>query len=343
MKTWAGYQKGINLGGWYSQCDYSEDRFENYIKKEDVANVATWGIDHVRVPIDYNLFQNEDGSYIEKGFERIQKIIDWCGEYKLNMILDLHKTYGYSFDKGENESGFFENEEYQERFYKIWEELAKRYGKYSDRVAFELLNEVTKKDYIDTWNRIADTCIARIRAYAPDVYILIGGYYNNSIVSVPDLNPPVDDRIIYNFHSYDPLVFTHQGAYWVENMKLDYRVPFDISMRRLLDDTVGMLGNAFGTYPEVENPEKPLDARFFRALFADAIKVAEERNVALYCGEYGVIDLASPEDTLKWYKAINEVFEENGIGRAAWNYKQMDFGLSDERLEGIFDELKKYF
>ena len=36
-------------------------------------------------------------------FKTIKRIIDWCGEYGLNMVLDLHKTYGFSFDDGEEE------------------------------------------------------------------------------------------------------------------------------------------------------------------------------------------------------------------------------------------------
>ena len=59
----------------------------------------------------------------------------------------------------------------------------------------------------------------------------------------------------------------------------------------------------------------------------------------LYCGEYGVIDRATPEDTVAWYRMIHEAFEHYGIGRAAWSYRQMDFGLSDERLKGVLPQL----
>ena len=55
----------------------------------------------------------------------------------------------------------------------------------------------------------------------------------------------------------------------------------------------------------------------------------------------GVIENASPEDTLSWYKAISAVFSAHGIGRAAWSYRRMNFGLSDERLDGVRDELIK--
>ena len=81
---------------------------------------------------------------------------------------------------------------------------------------------------------------------------------------------------------------------------------------------------------------------YFENFFASAIEAAKKNGTTLYCGEYGVIDKVSPEDTLKWFKCINAVFEKHGIARSAWSYKEMDFGLSDTRLDGIRDELLKY-
>ena len=60
MKTWKGYQKGVNLGGWFSQCDYSEDRFNNFITEDDFKELTSWGLDHLRLPVDYNLVQKTD-------------------------------------------------------------------------------------------------------------------------------------------------------------------------------------------------------------------------------------------------------------------------------------------
>lgn len=71
-----GFYRGINLGGWLSQCDYSEDRLNNFITESDFAKIASWGLDHVRIPIDYNILENEDGSFKESGFARI----DWALE-----------------------------------------------------------------------------------------------------------------------------------------------------------------------------------------------------------------------------------------------------------------------
>ncbi len=311
-----GFYKGINLGGWFSQCDYSEDRLDNFITEPDFAKIASWGIDHVRIPVDYNIFENDDGTYNESGFKRIDKAFELCEKYNLNAVLDLHKTAGFSFDSyGESESGFFESEELQERFYRLWEQFAVRYGKLSDRVAFELLNEVTDKSFIDTWNDISCRCIQRIRKYAPDTIVLVGSYWNNSVTAVPDLAKPCDDKVVYNFHCYDPLKFTHQGAYWTDMINKDERFSFDES----------------GITPE-----------YFEEMFSVAIEAAKKNNTSLYCGEYGVINIVSPEDTVKWFRSINSVLEKYGIARSAWSYKEMDFGLSDSRLDSVRGELLEY-
>lgn len=338
MKSWPGYTHGINLGGWLSQCVHTEEHYECFIREEDFQTIRSWGLDHVRVPIDYNLVEDENGAYRESGFARIQNAIDWSRRNGLNLVLDLHKTYGFSFDAQEGEHGFFESESCQERFYRLWEELARRFARYQDTLAFELLNEVTEREYGPVWNRIAAQCIARIRAIAPEISILVGSYWHNSLAALPDLLPPPDEHIIYNFHCYEPIIFTHQGAYWMPPMSTAFRIPLSSRYGELAAAALEQLGEPSRDLAGLD-PEARFSPDFFRRRFADAVKLAEERGVPLYCGEYGVIDCATPEDTLRWYAAIHEAFEAFGIGRAAWSFRQMDFGLSDARLDGVRGQL----
>ncbi len=340
MKQFPGFSHGINLGGWLSQCDHTKERYDTFIAESDIETIKSWGLDHIRIPVDYDLVEDKEGNYKEEGFAQIDKALEWTGKYGLNTVLDLHKTFGYSFDNGEQESGFFENEKYQERFYKLWEEFSRRYGKYEDRLAFEILNEVTKKEYCELWNRISTECIKRIRVYAPTIKILLGGYYNNSIVALKDLCAPYDENVVYNFHCYEPLIFTHQGATWIDTMDADFRMPFDATYREYDNNSCAQLGDR----PEelkVNDPDKKLGIEYFEQYIEEAVRVAEERNVALYCGEYGVIDKTTPEDALKWYKAIGSCFDKYNIGRAAWSYREMDFGLSDARMDGVREEILK--
>ena len=341
MKHFTGYIHGINLGGWLSQCNYKKEHLDSFISEEDIKTIASWKLDHVRLPVDYNLFQADDGTFIESGFAYVQSCIDWCKKYKLNMILDLHKTAGFSFDQKEKEVGLFDNPVLQNKFYSLWEEFARRYSKYEEMMCFELLNEVTDQSFSKKWNAIAKACIEHIRKIAPTIKILVGSYWNNSITAVKDLDPPYDENIVYNFHCYEPLVFTHQGAGWVSpKMNRDFRFAFDSTYAEYTEATktkIAEMNVTFGSLPQDSTP----DAVYFETIFAEALKLAEERNVLLYCGEYGVIDKATPEDTVKWYKIITSVFNKYGIGRAAWTYKRMDFGLSDPRLDSCRSELLK--
>ena len=310
-----GIRKGVNLGGWLSQCDYSADRLNNFILAEDFARIASWGLDHVRIPVDYNVLEDNHGGYDAPGWERLDFALAACRENNLKVVIDLHKTAGFSFDKGEYETGFFEKKEYQERFCRLWEEIARRYGALSDRVIFELLNEVTKSEYCQLWNEIAARAIRRIRVYAPNTLVLVGGYHHNAAHAVKDLAAPVDDRVVYNFHCYEPLAYTHQGAPWVDIIDQSARVAFE---------------------------DSGACEQYFEEAFAEAIAKAEENHTVLYCGEYGVIDVVPPQDAVKWFKAINAVFERHGIARAVWSYRKMDFGVSDSYWDACREELLKY-
>ena len=68
-----GFYRGINLGGWFSQCDYSDERLDTFITEPDFKQIAEWGMDHIRIPADYNVVENEDGTWNDKGFERLEK------------------------------------------------------------------------------------------------------------------------------------------------------------------------------------------------------------------------------------------------------------------------------
>ena len=88
---------------------------------------------------------------------------------------------------------------------------------------------------------------------------------------------------------------------------------------------------------------RPIGTAFFEGLFEPALRTSKERDIPLYCGEYGVIDLADREDAIRWLADIHDTFEKYAIGRALWNYKEKDFGIAGEEvrpyLKAIADKL----
>ncbi len=72
---------GINLGGWISQYPaYDHGHFKTFISAADIKRIADWGMDHVRLPVDYPLLEDDDhpGVYKQSGFDYIESCLEWC-------------------------------------------------------------------------------------------------------------------------------------------------------------------------------------------------------------------------------------------------------------------------
>ena len=331
--------RGINFGGYLSQCEHTLDHYATFITKEDVKKVKDLGFDHIRLPIDYEVLETREGFEYTEGIAYVNQFLLWCEEYEMDVVLDLHKAYGYDFnDAGNpNKNNLFANEELQKRFVDLWTRLAQHYGKLP-YVAFELLNEVVEEHVADNWNKLIDVTVNAIRRYAPDTPIIYGGIQWNSTRTLKLLNKPEDDNIIFTFHMYEPLIFTHQKAYWVPNMPMDKTIEYPATMEyyKEMSALIGYKGKDV-TVSECKEMGKP----FLIEMIKEAVDMAKEAGVRLYCGEFGVIDRAPVEDTLRWYRDIFDVFKQFDIHAAVWSYKEMDFGVTDEHYAPIADELFK--
>ncbi len=341
MREFKGFRHGINLGGWLSQIDErTQEHFDTFITEQDIADIKAMGLDHVRLPVDYDVIEDEKGNPLEAGLGYIDKCAAWCKKQGLHMIIDLHKAFGYTFDpleKGADREIFFRDADLQDRFIRLWKRLADRYASCVDFIAFELLNEIISPNIYEEWNDLADRTIAAIHEIVPKAWVLVGGIHYNSAASVPLLHKPLDEYVVYNFHCYEPMLFTHQKAYWVENMPDDLEMDYPGDLEEYRRSAREILKNDGGAI--ASDALTKVDGQLFEVLFADAIRKAEECNAPLYCGEYGVIDRAPVEGTLRWLRDIHAVFEKYGIGRALWTYKSKDFGLIGEHYKDIRDEM----
>lgn len=344
MRRFVGFERGVNLGGWLSQFDeYSEEHFNTYITEEDIKTIASWGLDHVRIPVDYSVIETDDGTPIESGYNHLDRCLSWCRKYGLHMIIDIHAAPGYNFDplvKSDKEI-FFHDKSMQEHYYKFWKNISKHFGNDYEYVAYELLNEIVPYSVVNEWNDIALKTIAAIREDSPKSWIVFGGVCYNAVSSVAGLADAHDEKVVHTFHCYEPMIFTHQGAYWVDGMPEDFRTNYPVSMEdidKMLQELPSELANAIDReYFKITGPE------FFEKAFAEAIKASDERNIPLYCGEYGVIDKADMPNTMNWIKDISEVFNRHGIARSYWNYKGKDYEICGNRCKDYLDELTKLF
>lgn len=346
MREFEGFMHGINLGGWLSQKDSNRREYVNaFITENDIANIARMHLDHIRIPLDYLTLEEENGRPIEEGYEYIDRALDWCRRYGLHVVLNLHDTHGYDFSPYSRYIDgpvFFYDAAEQERFYRLWERIVRRYASDTDIVAFELLNEIIYPDDTEVaWDEIATRAYKRVRAIVPDAWIIVGGIRFDNKISYPALSREADRKTVINFQCFEPLMFTHQKAYWVENMPMDLDMAYPDTAGSYvrtgrecrIDD--GLLGTMAAL---------PADTRgkdIFEKIFAPIIEMAERYDAPVYCSEYGVCEYAPMEDIIRWYADISSAFDEYGIGRAAWNYKGADFGLIDPPFDEVREDIVK--
>lgn len=319
MKTLDGYMRGVNLGHWISQYgDKGKEHWDSYITEPDFARIAEWGLDHIRLPVDYMLFERDEhpGVFLESGLQYIDFALDCCKKHGLNMILDLHHTPGFFFGDrfNKDKNNLFTDRNQQLRFMNIWKMFADRYKNEGDNLIFELLNELVLED-TEPWNKLWPEAAAEIEKISPARRIIVGSNLWNAIEQLKNLTVVDDPNIIYNFHCYAPFLFTHQRAAWDPNM-FSYQRSVTYPMHTAEHQEFFEKNDPY----LLEQYDK-IDIHAMEDFFKPAVEFMKTSGHPLYCGEFGVYNVADMDSTLRWHSDIISLFNKYGIGRAVWSYK----------------------
>lgn len=333
MYTHTGFMAGANLGHWISQYgDKSHGHFSSYIRESDIERAASWGLDHLRLPVDYFLFENDSlpGVFDEDGLKYIDDCISWCKKYGLNTVLDLHHAPGYFFGNGDRNL-LFTDSGMQKRFLDIWQFFALRYMSEGENLVFELLNELVQKNS-DSWNILWQKAAELIHEIDPDRRIIVGGNRWNSVDELKNLAVSDNQNIWYTFHMYHPMVFTHQAASWDEagrryNKVVTYPVDSDLHSAYY-----------FKERPPLEHGILGID--YLDQVLAPAYEFIDKYKKPLYCGEYGVIRNAPVDSAVRWINDLSSLLISHGIGRAVWSLRGFSL-VTDEDNNVVSDEYIK--
>ncbi|MDG1685303.1 MAG: carbohydrate-binding protein [Flavobacteriaceae bacterium] len=257
--------RGVGLGGWMLQEPYmmnfvggadNQQQFrsklesligeantqefynkwlDNFVTKTDIDSLASWGFNSVRLPMHYNLFtlpteQEEAGqnTWLDKGFEMVDDLLEWCEDNQLYLILDLHAAPGgQGYDQGisdydTSKPSLWESDANKQKMVALWDKLAERYKNEEWIGGYDILNEPNwnlsgseiKNLYVQVTNAI--------RSHDTNHIIFIeGNWFANDYTG---LTPPWDDNMVYSFHKYWN-VNTQSTIQWVLDMRDQYNVP----------------------------------------------------------------------------------------------------------------------
>ncbi|MBO4387756.1 MAG: glycoside hydrolase family 5 protein, partial [Treponema sp.] len=311
------FTKGINLTGWlegYSNNNWRSDLFG----KQDFEDIKSLGVEIVRIPIFFEEFSSGAPDYIVEDWlwQKIDNAVEWCTELKMYMIIDFHNDCGYKSKT---------KPKVEDMLLKVWKQVAERYKNSGEYVLYEIMNEPhfesgNKASDVAKWGKLQGNVLKAIRAVDKKHTVIVCAEDYCSVKYLLKLPDYKDDNLIYNFHDYTPMLFTHQGASWagLENVR---HIPFPYSEEKMPEmpkkqKEQGWIESLFANYKTEgieENLVKPLD---------EAVKFANKRGVALMCNEYGVVmTYADSSERVNWYRLKGKWMEERNICRVSWDYR----------------------
>jgi len=224
-----------SLMGVANTQEFYDNWLDNFVTKTDIDSIASWGFNSVRLPMHYNLFtlpiEDEvlgENTWLTKGFDMVDALLDWCQDNELYLILDLHAAPGgQGYDQGisdydTSKPSLWESNENKQKMVALWGKLAERYKNEEWIGGYDILNEPNwnlsggeiKNLYVQVTNAIRDHDTNHI-------IFIEGNWFANDFTG---LTPPWDNNMVYSFHKYWNNN-TQNTIQWVLDMRDQFNVP----------------------------------------------------------------------------------------------------------------------
>ncbi len=323
-RAMAQLNRGYNLTNWLES-----GRFDGTFPFDEtyIGHLADNGYLGIRLPIDLDLYVNDEtgtGDAVVLDIDDdLWTVLDsfeqWTADSGMSLTIDYHQ-YDASFD--------FDDTAGVDRAVALWKAVAEHFAANDrDDIYFELLNEpelTTGSDDVldaDSWTPVAQRMITAIRAVDTTHTIIFGDVNWYGIDELSEREPFADDSVIYAFHSYEPFIFTHQGADWAQ-MSTTHDIPFPYDPARwseyssdlgLTSAQPNWIWDQFRNYYR----SGTVEALYNRVAVAKAWGV--EHGVPVICNEFGAYDRKSQlADRVAYYTALIDAFEELEIPWQSW-------------------------
>ncbi|MBN1201043.1 MAG: cellulase family glycosylhydrolase [Anaerolineae bacterium] len=326
--------RGINVMKWFWDGPDSIEEIDSRYRAADFARVRDLGITWIRLPVSLDVVMDSDAPDLLAAdyVAALDRALAMILAEDLAVMVDLHAT---SMDHPTNIfSGALEDDPtFIDQFEAFWRSFAAHLSRYDPEMVFlEPLNEPVFEGDADPWFAMQRCLLGAIRESAPAHTLVATGTYWSHIYQFVNLDPLDDPNIIYNFHFYEPFVFTHQGAAWtpLEVMTRLHDVPYPSSPERVAplieqqdDTTAQYMLEAYG--------KQAWDAEAIARTLGQAAQWAKQHNARVICNEFGAYRLYTPpEDRVQWIHDTRTALEQYGFGWAMWELDGT-FGLMSAR------------
>ena len=265
------------------------------IKEQDLANFAdNWNGNLIR----YQLFRMDPATpetdfvaydkWLDEILGKTDLVLQWSKQHHVKVVVDLHSPPGGKFPSTGN---LFSDPKAQEHFLEVWKKIAQRYKGNTTIWGFDLVNE-PNDDQVSpeckNWQDLALAAGKVIRGIDPDRTLIVEPAKNGGASGWEHFNPLPLDHVVYSFHVYDPIRFTHQHVFNPKESSVSYPGEIDKAM---------------------------WDREALVKAVQPAIDFARRYRVHMYVGEFSAIRWAPGAE--KYLADATSIFEEQGWD---WSY-----------------------
>jgi len=323
--------KGVNLGGWlmmeaYFMCapnsavremkkdfekrlgrtalaEFEKKFHDNFIRREDIAQIAKMGCNCFRLPFHFQLIESAPYQYDAAGTAYLDNAIRWAKMHGLKVILDLHAAPGaQNYDWHSDSLGkadLWISRQKQKRVFALWKFLADRYKNEEAVAGYDLLNESVIADE-KMLNRFYAELIREIRSVDRNHILFIEG--NRWAMDLECLDDFDDDNWAYSIHFYHPIEFT------------------------------------FNFIPQLRYPLKSKKGTFGKSALRRMVSPyrAFARKRPVFVGEFGIHSRQGLYGDDLWLADILECFEDAGFHWTYWTYKAVKHHMFPDGIYSYF-------
>ncbi len=311
------FQRGVNLGN-YLEAPPGQDWGARFTR-QDLVHIHGEGFDHVRIPVAWHHYAGPGPDFtLQPGIlARVDELVKWARENDLSVMINMHHFDPFTSDpQGQ-----------KDKFLSLWRQIAEHYRDADDRVAFEILNEPKDAATTEVMSDMYAAVLPVIRESNPRRTGFVGPGSWNSPHELARLRLPEDDtNLIVTVHSYDPFLFTHQGASWTMPLTIVKGIgfpgpparPIDLSVWKGLEAETITWIDQYNTLPTAQNPSSP---QAIDRLLQAVGRWQETYGRPVHLGEFGAVLDADPEARARFYRAYRESLDRYDLGWAIWEWK----------------------
>ncbi|MDA3883094.1 MAG: cellulase family glycosylhydrolase [Bacteroidales bacterium] len=177
------------------------------VNEADIAFVQQCGLNNIRIPVNYKLFNDAADFTSSTAIREIDRILALCKKYSLWAIIDLHtapkgQNPDWHSDNNSGKDGFWYDTDAIDSFIAVWIQIAEYYSNNTTVGGYDLINEPCYFTEEGTQGMMSfyQKCTSAIRKVDQNHIIFYEGNTYSRDFSMFTEN--LDDNCAYTFHLY---------------------------------------------------------------------------------------------------------------------------------------------